>query len=244
MKNNMIEIKNVNKSFDGKHILKNINLNIRNQEILTIIGHSGSGKSTLLRTLNLLEVPDSGEILINSQNILDKNVNLSELRTQVGMVFQNFNLFEEKTVLENCCLAPIKVLKMSKEQAKANALQKLKEVGLEKFADVDVKQLSGGQKQRVAIARTLCMQPKVILLDEPTSALDPESSQEVMQILKKLAEQNEITLVIVTHEMKFAKKVSHNICFMENGVIVEKGSSKEIFETNQYPKIRSFFEEF
>ncbi|KOR75602.1 putative amino-acid ABC transporter ATP-binding protein yqiZ [Candidatus Phytoplasma pruni] len=244
MKNNMIEIKNVNKSFDGKHILKNINLNIRNQEILTIIGHSGSGKSTLLRTLNLLEVPDSGEILINSQNILDKNVNLSELRTQVGMVFQNFNLFEEKTVLENCCLAPIKVLKMSKEQAKANALQKLKEVGLEKFADVDVKQLSGGQKQRVAIARTLCMQPKVILLDEPTSALDPESSQEVMQILKKLAEQNEITLVIVTHEMKFAKKVSHNICFMENGVIMEKGSSKEIFETNQYPKIRSFFEEF
>ncbi|WEK82623.1 MAG: ABC-type polar amino acid transport system, ATPase component [Candidatus Phytoplasma pruni] len=241
---NMIEIKNLNKSFDGKHILKNINLNIRNQEILTIIGHSGSGKSTLLRTLNLLEVPDSGEILINSQNILDKNVNLSELRTKVGMVFQNFNLFEEKNVLENCCLAPVKVLKMSKEQAKANALQKLKEVGLEKFADVDVKQLSGGQKQRVAIARTLCMQPKVILLDEPTSALDPESSQEVMQILKKLAEQNEITLVIVTHEMKFAKKVSHNICFMENGVIVEKGSSKEIFETNKYPKIRSFFEEF
>ncbi|WP_017193797.1 amino acid ABC transporter ATP-binding protein [Vaccinium witches'-broom phytoplasma] len=241
---NMIEIKNLNKSFDGKHILKNINLNIRHQEILTIIGHSGSGKSTLLRTLNLLEVPDSGEILINSQNILDKNVNLSDLRTQVGMVFQNFNLFEEKTVLENCCLAPVKVLKMSKEQAKANALQKLKEVGLEKFADVDVKQLSGGQKQRVAIARTLCMQPKVILLDEPTSALDPESSQEVMQILKKLAEQNEITLVIVTHEMKFAKKVSHNICFMENGVIVEKGSSKEIFETNKYPKIRSFFEEF
>ncbi|MEC4558988.1 MAG: amino acid ABC transporter ATP-binding protein ['Conium maculatum' witches'-broom phytoplasma] len=241
---NMIEIKNLNKSFDGKHILKNVNLNIRNQEILTIIGHSGSGKSTLLRTLNLLEVPDSGEIWINAENILDKNVNLSQLRTQVGMVFQNFNLFEEKTVLENCCLAPVKVLKMSKEQAKANALQKLKEVGLEEFTNVDVKQLSGGQKQRVAIARTLCMQPKVILLDEPTSALDPESSQEVMKILKKLAEQKEITLVIVTHEMKFAKNVSHNICFMENGVIVEKGSSKEIFETNKYPKIRSFFEEF
>ncbi len=241
---NMIEIKNLNKSFDGKHILKNVNLNIRNQEIITIIGHSGSGKSTLLRTLNLLEVPDSGEIWINAENILDKNVNLSQLRTQVGMVFQNFNLFEEKTVLENCCLAPVKVLKMSKEQAKANALQKLKEVGLEEFTNVDVKQLSGGQKQRVAIARTLCMQPKVILLDEPTSALDPESSQEVMKILKKLAEQKEITLVIVTHEMKFAKNVSHNICFMENGVIVEKGSSKEIFETNKYPKIRSFFEEF
>ncbi|WP_280527663.1 amino acid ABC transporter ATP-binding protein [Candidatus Phytoplasma pruni] len=241
---NMIEIKNLNKSFDGKHILKNVNLNIRNQEILTIIGHSGSGKSTLLRTLNLLEVPDSGEIWINAENILDKNVNLSQLRTQVGMVFQNFNLFEEKTVLENCCLAPVKVLKMSKEQAKANASKKLKEVGLEEFANVDVKQLSGGQKQRVAIARTLCMQPKVILLDEPTSALDPESSQEVMKILKKLAEQKEITLVIVTHEMKFAKNVSHNICFMENGVIVEKGSSKEIFETNKYPKIRSFFEEF
>ncbi|NWN45648.1 amino acid ABC transporter ATP-binding protein [Candidatus Phytoplasma pruni] len=240
----MIEIKNLNKSFDGKHILKNVNLNIRNQEILTIIGHSGSGKSTLLRTLNLLEVPDSGEIWINAENILDKNVNLSQLRTQVGMVFQNFNLFEEKTVLENCCLAPVKVLKMSKEQAKANASKKLKEVGLEEFANVDVKQLSGGQKQRVAIARTLCMQPKVILLDEPTSALDPESSQEVMKILKKLAEQKEITLVIVTHEMKFAKNVSHNICFMENGVIVEKGSSKEIFETNKYPKIRSFFEEF
>ncbi|XXP77445.1 MAG: amino acid ABC transporter ATP-binding protein [Lettuce witches'-broom phytoplasma] len=240
----MIEIKNLNKSFDGKHILKNINLNIHNREILAIIGHSGSGKSTLLRTLNLLEIPDSGEIWINAQNILDKNVNLSQLRTQVGMVFQNFNLFEEKTVLENCCLAPVKVLKMSKEQAKTNALQKLKEVGLEKFADVNVKQLSGGQKQRVAIARTLCMQTKVILLDEPTSALDPESSQEVLQILKKLAEQKEITLVIVTHEMKFAKKVSHNICFMENGVILEKGSSKEIFETNKYPKIRSFFEEF
>jgi putative lysine transport system ATP-binding protein len=240
----MIKIKNLNKSFNGQHILKNINLNIRNQEILTIIGHSGSGKSTLLRTLNLLEVPDSGEIWINSQNILLPNINLSQLRTQVGMVFQNFNLFEEKTILENCCLAPVKVLKINKEKAKNNALKKLKEVGLETFADINVKKLSGGQKQRVAIARTLCMKPKVILLDEPTSALDPESSQEVLQILKKLAEQKEMTLIIVTHEMKFAKKVSHNICFMENGVIVEKGSSQEIFETNKYPKIKSFFEEF
>jgi putative lysine transport system ATP-binding protein len=189
-------------------------------------------------------VPDSGEIWINSQNILLPNINLSQLRTQVGMVFQNFNLFEEKTILENCCLAPVKVLKINKEKAKNNALKKLKEVGLETFADINVKKLSGGQKQRVAIARTLCMKPKVILLDEPTSALDPESSQEVLQILKKLAEQKEMTLIIVTHEMKFAKKVSHNICFMENGVIVEKGSSQEIFETNKYPKIKSFFEEF
>ncbi|NWN45580.1 amino acid ABC transporter ATP-binding protein [Candidatus Phytoplasma pruni] len=238
-----IEIKNLYKSFNEKPVLRDINLKIKNKEIITIIGHSGSGKSTLLRTLNLLERPNSGQILIDNENIVDKNVNLAQLRTKVGMIFQNFNLFQEKTVLENCCLAPVKVLKMDKEEAKKNALKHLKEVGLEDFVNADVTTLSGGQKQKVAIARALCMNPEILLLDEPTSALDPESSQEIMKILKNLSQTKEMTLVIVTHEMKFAQKVSHNICFMENGQILEQGTSKEIFNTDRFPKTRSFFEE-
>ncbi|MFR0367977.1 amino acid ABC transporter ATP-binding protein [Candidatus Phytoplasma palmae] len=240
----LIEIKKLNKSFMNHAVLKNINLQIKSKEILTIIGHSGSGKSTLLRCLNLLERPDSGEILINKRNILSKNFSLSHLRSKVGMVFQNFNLFDERTVLENCCLAPVKVLKITKEKAKNNAFLKLKEVGMEKFAYKGVEKLSGGQKQKVAIARALCMFPQVLLLDEPTSALDPESSQDILRILQKLSKHKNMTLIIVTHEMKFAKKVSHQICFMEKGRIVEKGKSRDIFETNNYPKAKSFFEDF
>ncbi|QTX03235.1 ABC-type amino acid transport system ATP-binding protein [Candidatus Phytoplasma luffae] len=239
----LIKIKNVNKYFGPHKVLKNINLKIKKNEILTIIGHSGSGKSTLLRCLNLLEKPYSGEIWIKKQNILEPDTKLSELRTKVGMVFQSFNLFEEKTILENCCLAPIKILKISEEQAKKTAIEKLREVGLSHLANKNVNFLSGGQKQRVAIARALCMFPEILLLDEPTSALDPDASYEVLKILNNLAKNCDMTLIIVTHEMKFAKKVSHNICFMEKGIIIEKGPSKEVFTTNNFPKIKSFFED-
>ncbi|MDC9032245.1 amino acid ABC transporter ATP-binding protein [Columbia Basin potato purple top phytoplasma] len=240
----IIKIKNLNKSFHNKLILKNINLNIVDKEIFTIIGYSGSGKSTLLRCLNLLEEPDFGEIIINNENIVNKNINISKVRTKVGMVFQSFNLFEEKNVLENCCLAPIKVLKISPSEAEEIALKKLRYFGLEKFAYKNIKQLSGGQKQRIAIIRALCMEPEILLLDEPTSALDPEASEEVLSVLKKLVSQKKMTFVIVSHEIKFAKKVSNTICFMEDGNIIEKGPSKEVFETNKYPKSKSFFEEF
>ncbi|MBS2126167.1 amino acid ABC transporter ATP-binding protein ['Fragaria x ananassa' phyllody phytoplasma] len=240
----LIEIQNLQKKFNDQKILKNINLKIKDKEIITIIGHSGSGKTTLLKCLNLLETPDSGAIIIDKQNILNQGIKLSELRTKVGMVFQSFNLFEGKTVLENCCLAPIKVLKVSQENAEATAIEKLTEMGLEDYVNYDVNLLSGGQKQRVAIARALCMKPQILLLDEPTSALDPDSTHEVLRVLQKLSNNKKITLVIITHEMNFAKKVSHTICFLEKGKIIEKGPSKEIFETNKYPKSKAFFEEF
>lgn len=239
----LIEVKDLCKKFGDKEILKNINLKIKKQEIVTIIGFSGSGKSTLLRCFNLLEEPNSGQILIDNKNILDKGVKLSDLRTKVGMVFQSFNLFEGKTVLENCCLAPMKVLKLSKQEAQENALERLKELDLEALANQRVETLSGGQKQRVAIARVLCMKPEVILLDEPTSALDPESTLQVLQTLQKLSEKK-INLIIVTHEMKFAQRVSDTIYFMEQGKIFEKGTPKEIFETDKFPKSKAFFEDF
>lgn len=238
----IFEIKNLNKVFNNTKVLDDINLKIKNKETLTIVGYSGSGKSTLLRCLNLLEKPESGQILINNKNILEPNVNLSALRTQVGMVFQNFNLFEEKNVLDNCILAPIKVLQMPKEIAVQNALEKLRHFKLEQFVDADVKKLSGGQKQRVAIIRALCMNPEILLLDEPTSALDPDSAQDVLSILKELALGKTTTLVIVTHEIKFAKQVSEKICFMENGKIIELGKVKDILETQNFPKLKSFFQ--
>ncbi|AGL90923.1 amino acid ABC transporter ATP-binding protein [Candidatus Phytoplasma australiense] len=240
----LVEVQNLQKQFNEKVVLQDINLKIKDKEIVTIIGHSGSGKSTLLRCLNLLERPDTGVILVDNENILKPNVSLSELRTKVGMVFQSFNLFSGRTILENCCLAPMKVLKLKRSEAEARALEKLKEVDLEDFANYQVDLLSGGQKQRVAIARALCMKPQILLLDEPTSALDPDSSQEVLKILKKLSDNKKITLIIVTHEMRFAKKISHTICFMEKGLIVEKGTPQEIFETNKFPKSKAFFEEF
>ncbi|MDV3205462.1 MAG: amino acid ABC transporter ATP-binding protein [Weeping tea tree witches'-broom phytoplasma] len=239
--NYLIEVQNLNKSFNNQLILKNINCKILKKEVITIIGRSGSGKSTFLRCLNLLEKPDSGKILINKINILKHNVNISHLRTQIGMVFQNFNLFDEKTVLENCCLAPIKVLKIHSKKAEIIARQKLKEVGMLNFINEKAKKLSGGQKQRVAIARTLCMTPQVILLDEPTSALDTESAQDILEILQKLVCKQQITLIIVTHELQFAKRVSSQIYFMENGKILERGTLHDIFVINKCPKIKSFF---
>ncbi|WP_341266384.1 amino acid ABC transporter ATP-binding protein [Candidatus Phytoplasma fraxini] len=242
MEKYIIRMQNVQKHFNNKLVLKNINLQIKNKEILVVIGYSGSGKSTLLRCLNLLERPDQGKIFINQQNILEPNFNVFQLRTKIGMIFQSFNLFEEKNVLENCCLSPIKILKIPRNQAQQTAISKLKEVGLEDFLYKDVKQLSGGQKQRVAIARALCMEPEILLLDEPTSALDPESVQNIFEILQKLTQKKKMTLIIATHEMAFAKKIAHNICFMEDGKIIEKGTSKDIFKTNKYPKSKNFFE--
>ncbi|MDO8030037.1 amino acid ABC transporter ATP-binding protein ['Planchonia careya' phytoplasma] len=239
----IIEVKNLKRSFNKEIILNNINLQIKPKEIVSIIGRSGSGKSTLLRCLNLLTKPDSGKIFFNNSNLLDSSTSLTDLRIQIGMVFQHFNLFSEKTVLENCCLALRCVFKMNYTEASRKALKKLKEVGMNKFAHGNVQKLSGGQKQRVAIARTLCMEPKIILLDEPTSALDSESTQEILKLLKNLVYKHNITLIIVTHELQFAKKVSNKIYLLENGKIAETGNLNEIFKLNKCPKIKYFFEQ-
>ena len=217
---NIIEIKNLKKQFGNNVVLKDINLSIGTNEVVTIIGSSGSGKSTLLRCINLLEEPDNGEIIYEGNNILDATTNLEKLRTDIGMVFQSFNLFANKTVLQNCILAPMKVLGVSIEDATNIALENLTKVGMESFANQSVTTLSGGQKQRVAIARALCMNPKVMLFDEPTSALDPELVGEVLQTIKSLANSN-MVLIIVTHEMAFAKEISDRIVFMDEGIILE-----------------------
>ncbi|MDO8057302.1 amino acid ABC transporter ATP-binding protein [Candidatus Phytoplasma gossypii] len=239
----IIKVENLKSYFDKKIILNNINLKIKPKEIVSIIGRSGSGKSTLLRCLNLLNRPDSGKIFFNNYNLLDSNISLTNLRIQIGMVFQHFNLFSEKTVLENCCLGLKCIFKMPYTEASQKAFKKLKEVGMEKFAYENVQKLSGGQKQRVAIARTLCMDPKIILLDEPTSALDSESAQEILKLLKNLVIKHNITLIIVTHELQFAKKVSNKIYLLENGQIIEKGNLNDIFQLNKCPKIKYFFEQ-
>ncbi len=235
----IIHIKNVCKSFGDKEILKGIHLEIQQQEVVCIIGASGSGKSTLLRCCNLLEYPDSGEIIFKNQNILDKKTNLNLLRSKIGMVFQNFNLFNNKNVLDNCTLGPIHVLKENRKKAEIKAINYLDKVGLKEFVHANVNTLSGGQKQRVAIARALCMEPEVILFDEPTSALDPNMVNEVLQVIKDLASEGR-TMVIVTHEMKFAKEVSDRIVFMHDGVIMEQGTPKDIFENPQNKDLQKF----
>lgn len=235
----IVHIKNVCKSFGDKEILKGIHLEIQQQEVVCIIGASGSGKSTLLRCCNLLEYPDSGEIIFKNQNILDKKTNLNLLRSKIGMVFQNFNLFNNKNVLDNCTLGPIHVLKENRKKAEIKAINYLDKVGLKEFVHANVNTLSGGQKQRVAIARALCMEPEVILFDEPTSALDPNMVNEVLQVIKELASEGR-TMVIVTHEMKFAKEVSDRIVFMHDGVIMEQGTPKAIFENPQNKDLQKF----
>ena len=240
---NIIEIKNLKKQFGNNVVLKDINLSIGNNEVVTIIGSSGSGKSTLLRCINLLEEPDNGEIIYDGTNILDATTNLEKLRTDIGMVFQSFNLFANKTVLQNCILAPMKVLGLSLEDATNIALENLTKVGMESFANQSVTTLSGGQKQRVAIARALCMNPKVMLFDEPTSALDPELVGEVLQTIKSLANSN-MVLIIVTHEMAFAKEISDRIVFMDEGIILEQGTPDEIFNNPKEKRTREFLQRF
>ena len=211
--------------------------------MVCIIGASGSGKSTLLRCINLLEEADSGHIWFDGQDLMDLSVNLNALRQKIGMVFQGFNLFNNKSVLDNCTLAPMTVKHIPRVQAEETAIRHLKTVGLEKFIHADSRRLSGGQKQRVAIARALCMEPEIMLFDEPTSALDPEIVGEVLDVMKGLAKEG-MTMVVVTHEMAFAKEVSDRVVFMDQGVILEQGTPQEVFGSPKEARTREFLSRY
>ncbi len=235
----MIEIKHLHKSFGPLEVLKNINHVIEKGEVVVIIGPSGSGKSTLLRCLNVLETPSSGTVLFNGVNISGAKTNIDKQREKIGMVFQQFHLFSHKTVMDNMTLAPMRLKGLTKEQARVSAEALLKSVGLCDKRDAYPNQLSGGQKQRVAIARSLAMNPEVMLFDEPTSALDPEMVGEVLDIMSKLANKG-MTMVIVTHEMGFAREVADRVIFMDEGQIVEMGTPAELFEEPKNERTRSF----
>jgi len=235
----MIEVKNLHKSFGSLEVLKGIDLTIPKQQVVCLIGSSGSGKSTLLRCLNLLEEPTSGDVIIEGKKINEPKANINEIRQTVGMVFQQFNLFPHKTVLENITLGLLKLKKVSKQEAEKKAIELLKKVGLEEKANAYPKSLSGGQQQRVAIARALAMNPHVMLFDEPTSALDPEMVGEVLQVMKDLAKEG-MTMIIVTHEMGFAREVADRVLFLEKGVIIEDGAPKDVFEQPKHERTRAF----
>lgn len=235
----MIYVNNLEKSFGKNNVLKGVNEHIKKGEVVVVIGPSGSGKSTFLRCLNLLEEPTGGEIIFEGKNITDKKVNINKLREKMGMVFQQFNLFPHKTVLENITIAPIKVKKMKKSDAEAKAIRLLEKVGLENKKDAYPTQLSGGQKQRIAIARALAMEPDVMLFDEPTSALDPEMVGEVLNVMKDLASEG-MTMVVVTHEMGFAKEVGDRIVFMDGGNILESGKPEEFFANPKNERTKEF----
>lgn len=235
----MIKVKNLKKNYGTNEVLKGINTEIKDGEVLSIIGPSGSGKSTFLRCLNALEKITEGDILIDNVSLTAKETNINEVRAEVGMVFQQFNLFPHKTVLENIILAPMRVKKLSRTEAEAGAHALLKKVGLAEKAHVSPETLSGGQKQRVAIARSLAMQPKIMLFDEPTSALDPELVGEVLTVMKELAEEG-MTMVVVTHEMTFARDVSDRVLFFDEGIIMEEGDPKDIFSKPVHERTKSF----
>jgi len=235
----MISVKHLSKDFGASAVLKDINVEIKKGEVISIIGPSGTGKSTFLRCLNLLESPTGGEIVIDGINLLDKKTNVFRLRQKMGMVFQSFNLFSHLMVIENIMLGPVDLLKMSRQEAFDEAMKLLTLVGLAEKAYAYPDELSGGQMQRVAIARTLAMRPEIVLFDEPTSALDPTMVSEVLAVVRKLAEEG-MTMMIVTHEMKFARDVSTRVLFMEEGVIYEEGSPEQIFERPQRDKTRAF----
>lgn len=235
----LFEIKDLCKSFGKNLVLDHINAQIRQGEVVVIVGPSGSGKSTFLRSLNLLEMPTGGQILFEGKDITDPKANLNQYRQKIGMVFQHFNLFANKTILENMTLAPIKVLKKSRQEAEAEAMQLLARVGLEEKAGAYPAQLSGGQKQRIAIVRSLCMHPDVMLFDEPTSALDPEMVGEVLSVMRDLAHEG-MTMVIVTHEMGFAKEVGSRVLFVDEGQIKEENTPKEFFEQPKNPRLIEF----
>jgi glutamine transport system ATP-binding protein len=228
----MIEVKNLKKSFGTNVVLKDINVTVKPQEVVVVIGPSGSGKSTFLRCINLLESITDGHVYIEGRDITDKKSDINKIRTEVGMVFQQFNLFPHKKVIENIMLAPMKVRNTSALEARKKGLELLRKVGLEDKAEAYPDSLSGGQKQRVAIARALAMEPKIMLFDEPTSALDPEMVGEVLEVMKQLAKEG-MTMVVVTHEMGFAKEVGDRVIFMDGGLIVEENTPIELFD---YPK--------
>ncbi|MBQ1516716.1 MAG: amino acid ABC transporter ATP-binding protein [Clostridia bacterium] len=238
-KESLIEVNNLEKHFGDLHAINGVSTKINKGEVVVIIGPSGSGKSTFLRSLNLLETPTGGEIIFEGVNMLDKSVDINKHRQKMGMVFQHFHLFPHMTVLRNITIAPIKLLKLSKEEAEERAMKLLNKVGLADRASAYPSQLSGGQKQRIAIVRALCMQPDVMLFDEPTSALDPEMVGEVLDVMKSLAKEG-MTMVVVTHEMGFAREVADRVIFMADGKILETGTPQEIFTSPKTDKAKQF----
>ncbi len=235
----MISVRDLHKSFGSVEVLKGIDAEIKEQEVVCVIGPSGSGKSTFLRCLNLLEEVTSGEVYIEGDNLTDPKININEVRSRVGMVFQHFNLFPHRTVLENITLGPIKVKGIKKKDAEKAALPLLEKVGLSDKADVYPESLSGGQKQRVAIARSLAMEPRIMLFDEPTSALDPELVGDVLEVMKDLAKEG-MTMVVVTHEMGFAREVGDRVLFMDEGIIMEEDVPENLFGNPQNPRTQEF----
>ena len=235
----MIIVKDLHKKFEGNHVLRGINYHVHQGEKIVIVGPSGSGKSTFLRCLNLLERPTGGEIWFDGQLITDKNTDIYKIREHMGMVFQNFNLFNNLTIMDNITLAPAKLKLMSMEEAKENALSLLTRVGLKEKADAYPSSLSGGQKQRIAIVRSLAMNPRVMLFDEPTSALDPEMVGEVLEVMKELAESG-MTMVVVTHEMGFAREVGTKVLFMDEGLIMEENTPQEFFGNPESVRLKEF----
>lgn len=239
-----LEIKHLKKSYGQNEVLKDISLTVHKGEVISIIGSSGSGKSTFLRSINLLETPTDGQILYHGQNVLEKGYDLTQYREKLGMVFQSFNLFENLNVLENTIVAQTTVLKRERTEAEKIAKENLEKVGMgERYWQAKPKQLSGGQKQRVAIARALSMNPDAILFDEPTSALDPEMVGEVLKIMQDLAQEG-LTMIVVTHEMEFARDVSHRVIFMDKGVIAEKGKPEDLFTNPKEDRTKEFLQRY
>lgn len=240
--NPIVEIRNVKKKYGALEVLKGVDFTVEEGEVVCLIGKSGSGKSTLLRCINLLEIPDEGSIHVFQEDILNvKDIN--HYRSQVGMCFQQFNLFQNLNVLNNCILAQEKVLHVSRKDAQAKAFHYLEKVGMQEFAYANVSTLSGGQKQRVAIARSLCMEPRILLFDEPTSALDPEMVGEVLLVMKELADEG-LTMIVVTHEMSFAQSVADRVVFMDDGIILEQGTPKDIFQNPKNERTKAFLSRF
>lgn len=239
----IIKVDHLQKHFGDLQVLNDIDFSVNKGEVISIIGSSGSGKSTLLRCINLLEIPDGGTISFHGKDILGRDKKLTDYRSKVGMVFQSFNLFNNKNVLDNCVLGQREVLKRPKAEAEKIAREHLEKVGMTSFLNADSTKLSGGQKQRVAIARALSMDPEVLLFDEPTSALDPEMVGEVLEVMKDLA-RNGLTMVVVTHEMQFAKDVSDRVIFMDKGVIAEQGTPEEVFDHPKNERTKQFLSRF
>ena len=243
MSENILEIRHLGKSFGTHEVLRDIDFTVKKGDVISIIGASGSGKSTLLRCVNLLETPSSGQILYHGTDVAGRGVNAPEYRSHVGMVFQSFNLFNNMSVLKNCMVGQMKVLKRSKEEARQQALKYLEKVGMAPYINAKPRQISGGQKQRVAIARALAMDPEVLLFDEPTSALDPEMVGEVLNVMQALAQEG-MTMLVVTHEMAFARDVSSQVVFMHQGVICEQGTSAQVFGAPQQQETKEFLARF
>ena len=243
MGESILEIRHLSKAFGSHQVLRDIDFTVQRGDVISIIGASGSGKSTLLRCIDLLETPSSGQILYHGRDVAGRGVNAPEHRSHVGMVFQSFNLFNNMTVLENCMVGQMKVLRRSREQARQQAMKYLEKVGMAPYINARPRQISGGQKQRVAIARALAMDPEMLLFDEPTSALDPEMVGEVLSVMQELAREG-MTMLVVTHEMAFARDVSNRVVFMNQGVIGEEAPPQELFTNPKHPETRDFLSRF